>query len=246
MGLLKTIRLATNRLLTPAGFELVRTQQGVMERAIERLPRQGFRFGSVIDIGAAAGTWTAMAAPILSDSNFLMVEALKEREPHLKAISSNSGGRIRYQICAAGPQCGKTSFVVTDDLDGSGAGSGGVSKGGIQREVEMWTLDSLIEKHKLASPIFLKFDTHGFELPILEGASETLKKTEVILMECYLFEAGERQLLFWQMCDWMMKHGFRCFDVVDQLYRPKDERLWQMDLFFARSDWSKFKELGYA
>ncbi|MEN9727827.1 MAG: hypothetical protein RL434_2193 [Pseudomonadota bacterium] len=245
MGLLKQIRAGINRVIAPAGFELVRRQEAVMERAIARLPRQGFRFGSVIDIGAAAGTWTAMAAPLLGEATFLMVEALKEREPLLQELVRRHGQRLEYHICAAGPSRGKTSFTVTDDLDGSGATAAWASAGRI-REVEMLTVDELVASHRLRAPHFLKFDTHGFELPILEGATATLKNTDVIVMECYLFDGAERQLLFWQMCEWMQQHGFRCFDVVDQLYRPRDQRLWQLDLFFARSTWPKFGDLGYA
>jgi FkbM family methyltransferase len=246
MGFLKQIRVAANRILAPAGFELVRRQEGVMERAIARLPQLGFRFGSVIDIGAAAGTWTEMAAPILSEATFLMVEALREREPLLQQQARAGTSRLKYQICAAGPKRGKTSFVVTLDLDGSGAASGGGTTAGQLREVDMLTVDELVATHQLAAPHFLKFDTHGFELPILEGATETLKRTEVIVMECYLIEGADRQLLFWQMCERMQQFGFRCFDIVDQLYRPRDCRLWQVDLFFARSDSPRFKDLGYA
>ena len=217
-----------------------------MERGIGRLPRLGFRFGSVIDIGPAQGTWTEMASPILSEATFLMVEALKEREPILRQQCQRRPARLKHQICAAGPNHGKTSFLVTQDLDGSGAASGGGTASGQLREVDMLTVDELVANHQMAGHHFLKFDTHGFELPILQGATETLKRTDVIVMECYLIEGADRQLLFWQMCERMQQIGFRCFDIVDQLYRPRDGRLWQIDLFFARSDWPRFKDLGYS
>ena len=64
-------------------------------------------------------------------------------------------------------------------------------------------------------------------------------------MECYLFRNSDNWLLFWEMCDWLLKRGFRCMDVVDPLYRPKDGMLWQLDLFFARSDWPKFQDKNF-
>ncbi len=252
MGLLKTIRQMTNRILAPTGFSVVRSHEALraelptMETAVSRLPGLGFRFGAVIDLGAASGTWTAMAAGILTDSKFLMVEALREREPLLQQRAQHAGPRLQYHICAAGPRHGSTSFLVTDDLDGSGAVTREGARAGQMREVEMLTLDELVSSHQLPGPYLVKFDTHGFELPILEGAAETLKRTDVIVMECYLIEGTERQLLFWQMCERMQQLGFRCFDIVDQLYRPRDGRLWQIDLFFARCDWPGFKDLGYA
>ena len=180
MSLLNQLRQYANWTLSPTGFSVVRRQeafraeQATMRMAVSRLPELGFKFGSVIDIGAAAGTWTAMAAPVLSEATFLMVEALKEREPLLQQEVQRTGSRLKYHICAAGPQRGKTSFVVTDDLDGSGAAAGEGASSGQLREVEMLTLDELVSLHQLPAPYFLKFDTHGFELPILGGAMETL------------------------------------------------------------------------
>jgi len=244
MGFLQRARILLNNAIAPAGFELVRLQNATMERAIERLPDQGFRFGSVIDIGAAEGKWSELAAPLLSDARFLMVEALREREPLLRSYSEKSAGRISYQICAAGPTHGATSFMVSDDLNGSGAISSSPA-GERVREVEMMTVDELVSNHGLKGRHLLKLDTHGFELPILEGAKATLAETDVVIMECYLFNGADRRLLFWEMCEWMAKRGFRCFDVVDPLVRPKDKMLWQLDLFFARSEWAKFEDRSY-
>jgi hypothetical protein len=110
----------------------------------------------------------------------------------------------------------------------------------------MMPIDDLVALHHVAPPYLLKFDTHGFELDILRGATKTLKNTNVIVMECYLFQLSKSSLLFWKMCDYLEPHGFRAFDIVDPLYRPKDEMLWQVDLFFARNEWPNFQDTHYA
>lgn len=246
---LNKLRLFVNRLLAPSGFEIGRRtvgEVGLMEGAITRLPELGFEFGSVIDIGAAAGSWTSMSSSILTGPMFLMVEALREREPVLRALVSTDPSRLKYQVCAVGPCSGSTSFSVTADLDGSGV-SGEGNQGPVEvRTVEMRTLDQLAVAHSLKPPYLVKFDTHGFEVPILNGAPNLLKLTDVIVMECYFLEGPNRTVMFWKMCHIMDTIGFRCFDIVDQLYRPTDGRLWQVDLLFARKEWHGFRPQNWS
>ena len=91
----------------------------------------------------------------------------------------------------------------------------------------------------------MKLDTHGFEVPILEGAVRTLAETEVILIECYTFRIAPACLTFAEMCRYLGERGFRCIDLGDPLYRPHDDALWQMDLVFVRKDRPEFSYLGY-
>lgn len=79
---------------------------------------------------------------------------------------------------------------VSDDLDGSTVGG----SGGQQRIVPQKTIDNSVLEHSLKGPFLLKFDTHGFEIPILEGAAQTLLATNIIIMETYNFKLTEDSL----------------------------------------------------
>jgi len=98
------------------------------------------------------------------------------------------------------------------------------------------TIDSVVTQNKLSPPFFLKLDTHGFEKPILEGAIQTLRDTSLIVVEVYNFEIASNSLRFHEMCQYLENKGFRCIDMCDPLFRSKDGVLWQMDLFFAKSN----------
>ena len=74
------------------------------------------------------------------------------------------------------------------------------------------------------------------ELPILAGCTATLPKTSHIVMEAYVFRHVPQTLLFHEMCAHMGTLGFRCFNMAEPMHRPRDQALWQMDLFFARKD----------
>ena len=79
-------------------------------------------------------------------------------------------------------------------------------------------------------------DTHGFEIPIFEGASEILNETNLVVVETYNFNIAENSLRFHKICEYLESKGFRCIDICDPLFREKDLALWQFDLFFIREN----------
>ncbi len=96
------------------------------------------------------------------------------------------------------------------------------------------------------APFFLKFDTHGYENAILDGSTETLQKTQAIVMEYYGFQVAPDSDLFWQMCDRLNHAGFRLCDIVEVVRRPGDSMFWQCDAFFLRNDFSQWNRSTYA
>jgi hypothetical protein len=111
--------------------------------------------------------------------------------------------------------------------------------------VPVTILDHEIEARGLNGPLLIKFDTHGFEVPILEGAVEVLKQTRVIVMECYNFKISPDCLTFPEMRALLAGQGFRCADIADVLHREKDGALWQMDIAFVRDDAAVFADNSY-
>jgi hypothetical protein len=90
-----------------------------------------------------------------------------------------------------------------------------------------------VERLKLQGPFVIKLDTHGYEVPILEGAWRTLRQTHLIIMECYGFRIAQHSLLLWEMCKYLDDKGFGLVDLVDVTRRPTDGAFWQCDSFFA-------------
>jgi len=111
--------------------------------------------------------------------------------------------------------------------------------------VPVTTLNHEAASRSLTGPYLVKFDTHGFEIPILQGAADILPQTSVIIMECYNFAISQDCLLFPDMCAHMKSLGFRCVDMADVMHRERDGALWQMDLVFIRSDRPEFECLAY-
>ena len=170
--------------------------------------------------------------PYFRDARFVGIDPLREREDALRRLKQ-SNPRFDYVLCAAGEEAnGTVELSVSPDLDGSTV----AGKVGDTRVVPMHSVDEIVRMKHCVAPFMLKFDTHGFEVPILKGAAATLPQTRYIVMEVYNYRHTADTLLFHEMCALLDGLGFRCFNLVDPIQRPLDRSLWQMDLFFARQD----------
>lgn len=236
-----------NALLAPFGAKVVRASHITssapfdMRSALRRIAGHDLGIRSVIDIGASDGTWSLDAMKCFPKAAFLAIEPLEERRAALERLRRRQKN-FDYALCVAGDTDGaEVSLAVAADLDGSTVGAAG----DMQRRVPVRTVDALVAAKGLAGPFLIKFDTHGYELPILAGARETLGKTSIIVMEVYNFEITDHALRFPEMCSHLERLGFRCCDVAGLLLRPRDLALWQMDLVFARGDAAVFSYSHY-
>lgn len=230
---MKLLARLVNYMLGMIGLKLILKSKDAfrMKAALQRLSDRVPEARTVIDIGASNGVWSVSAMQTFPEAQFLAVEPLIEQESALQLISSRTA-RFDYALCVAGPPGENLARItVSDDLDGSTVDDGGI----LGREVPSKTLDQLVAEKKLAGPFILKFDTHGFEEKILQGAIETLHTTEAIIMECYNFNITKASLRFPEMCLLLEKLGFRPVDLADPMLRPIDNALWQLDLIFMNS-----------
>lgn len=214
-----------------------------MRSLLGRLARRGIPFQTVIDIGASDGKWAALCHREFPEARVLGVEPLLERETALNRRKKNHPW-FDYAICLAGAEDHtEATLTVAPDLDGSAVGHGGR---GEARSCPVRTLDSLVREKALPEPFFLKFDTHGYETAILEGARETLPRSSVILMETYNFKLTSEAQRFEEMIQNLAGLGFRVADLAEPMLRPKDQVLWQADFLFLRADQPSFNDPSFA
>jgi FkbM family methyltransferase len=196
---------------------------------------------SIVDIGAARGEWTRLAKRVFPHSRVLMIEPLTENASALQRTASECD-HVEFTIVAVGDKEQEITFHVTDDLDGSGVYA---DPGPSSRRIWQTTLDVLVSKHGLHGPLLIKFDTHGYEMPILTGAKRVLESVQCVVMECYNYPVSPTAIPFWEMCARMSDLGFRVADFADPLFRPRDGALWQFDLSFLREDHPLFSYTDY-
>ena len=225
--------------LTPRALPSI--NRGSMRGAMQSLAQRAIPIKTIVDIGASDGHWAEMAMEFFPQANYLLVEAQAIHQEKLDAfIATHSNAQ--YCLAAAGDKAGRIFFDAGDPFGGQ-ASYEPYAHNNI--EVEVTTIDIEVANRILSGPYLVKLDTHGFEVPILKGATEVLRDTQVIVMECYVQHLTRNSLTFSQMCAYLDELGFRCIDAVDLEWRPFDTTLWQMDLVFIRKDRVEFTYRDY-
>jgi FkbM family methyltransferase len=213
-------------------------QKPVFHEAIVRLRRHQIPFTTVLDIGASDGHWSVGFADVFPDKFHLLVDANAIHLPKLR-IACERHARWKYDLIAVGAKVGTLYFDGSDPLGGH---LSEVPYNENYRPCPVQSIDELVSKHQLQPPFLIKLDTHGVEIPILNGAARALQETAILIVESYNFTFGAPAVPFWEFCRFMLERGYRPIDVFDVLYREVDLAFWQFDLIFAKSDLPLFKD----
>ncbi|WP_298287506.1 FkbM family methyltransferase [uncultured Lutibacter sp.] len=212
-----------------------------MQAAIKRCVARGVNANTVIDVGASDGRWSKACMDIIPNAKYLLVEA---QEAHKKGLDQlkKENTNVSYVLAAAGKKNG-TIYFNNKDLFGGLASETNLEENCVK--VPMICLDSEIEKRNLKPPYVLKLDTHGFEIPILEGAKNILKQAQLVIIETYNYKLTNTSLKYYEMCMYMEKLGFSSVEMVDFMLRTYDDTFWQMDTFFVPTTNKEFLYTSY-
>ncbi len=170
--------------------QMTRYQNGQFASSIAGLFNKGLQFSSVIDIGCADGNFFLdhfdsglfpNASPLNIDANALYENSLREIKEalggnYLIAAISDTPGEIEFTN-SVHPYWASTrppSDPYWARLNGLHAGTS---------KVQAVTLDGVVQALQLEGPFLLKMDIQGGEVKALQGARETLRQTDVVIVE---------------------------------------------------------------
>ncbi len=101
--------------------------------------------------------------------------------------------------------------------------------------VKMKTLDSLYSELNLEGKrVFLKMDTQGYEMKILENAQKTLEKIQGIQVEMSLFPLYEDEVLFDDIIAFLKQYGFSPYMLIETNFSRTLKRQLQVDGIFYK------------
>lgn len=228
-----------------AGIAPLRLDRGTStEACLERLRSKSLKLSSLINIGAGRGDDIAFFRNVWPNLQALMID-MDDRFVHdWQKLAQEFP--VKHVVCGAGREDMEGAFQKSDAT--GGALSEGVGGEG-SRAIPIRKVDTLVKQFDMPGPYFLKFDTHGVELDVLQGCAETLKQTNLIMMEVYNFKLNfvqKKNLTFDEMSLHMKSLGFRCIDICDALFRPGDHALWQFHMIFIRDDHPVWSRIGYS
>lgn len=227
-----------NSIFRKFGYEVGYYSESMsLHAALSRVSSRALDIQTVIDVGASDGRWAKVAMTFFPQAAYLLIDANKVHLPKLEKFK-NEHRQVDFVIAAAGDTVGEIYFDNSDPLGGLASHE---PLAGSSITVPVTTVDTQVQAKQLSPPFLLKLDTHGFEVPIFEGAQQTLQKANLIVVEVYNFQLTNKSLHFAQMCNFLQRKGFRPIDMCSPLHRPKDKALWQFDLFFVRADRPEFQ-----
>ena len=176
------------------------------------------------DVGAWSGVhrrWRALGQHLAGVGFDLDPDEMQRLAERDKDLTPN----FEYRFGAVSNYNGNTTFDVREHArDNSLVTGAGNCKVIGQREVPVVTLDTFVLGEGRATPDFIKLDTEGSELDILDGAKELLAAGTLVGGE---FESAfgaphEARRPFFELYQVMSEYGFEIFDLqTGRLPRPQ-------------------------
>ena len=211
-------------------------------RIVSSLKRQGVSPRTVLDVGANVGQFAIACAKIFRD---VTVHSFEPEPGSLDKLRQNAArvGRVQVYPVALGEKPGEVNFRVNSHSHSSSV----LALGERHRRafpyaqelstirVPVSTLDYEMGSVSLERPVFLKLDVQGYEPQVLEGAVETLKRVDHVLLEASFRPMYEGEKTFMDIARTMESYGFQFLRPVDWLSDPHNGEVLQMDALFARA-----------
>ncbi len=103
------------------------------------------------------------------------------------------------------------------------------------QEIEIKTLDTIYHTYVTEKDnVFLKIDTQGYELKVLEGGATILPHVKGLELEMSFEQLYENETTFITLYQYLYERGFRIFHIKPMLRDPKTLQLLQADCIFFR------------
>ena len=231
-----------NSFLQKLGFELTRYNKGTSAALRRKAIFDRYAVDLIIDVGANTGIYGCEVRSTGFKEKVVSFEPLREVFEKLK---SKAKADANWQVFnyALGADNGSQfinvsanshSSSILDILDTHTKAEATASYVG-KEEIQIRTLDSLFDELKEnAKEIFLKIDTQGFELSVLEGAAQSLPYINTIQLEMSLQPLYTGQALYDDLMEFLHNSGYRLIDIEPGFADLENGTLFQFDGTFRR------------
>lgn len=196
---------------------------------------------TVLDIGAHSGEFSSALRKVIPDAYIYAFEPTNECFLGLKKRMRKEGGFKAFNV-ALGEREGHVEFYKSEFSKSSSV----LPMGRRHREEFPWTartekvsvalrrLDSVLSGRNLVPNVLMKIDVQGYELQVLKGSWETLKKVAYIIVETSFERLYEGASTFDEVYSFLKEQGFRYVGSWDQLVSRRDRRVLQQDAIFVK------------
>jgi len=196
---------------------------------------------TVLDIGANRGMFSRCAHYLFPEAAIYAFEPLRDCYQELNSLKRVLKNFEAYNF-AIGAQDGRTIMRRSSyDYSSSLLEMGQLHKeafpysaGERLEEVEVRTLDRILNGKPLETPVLMKIDVQGYEKFVLLGAPRTVARTDCIVCEMSFKPLYKGQGLFHEVYHELISSGFRFSGQVGERRHPRSLEVLQIDALFMR------------
>ena len=195
---------------------------------------------TVYDVGAFQGDWAKLLKKTsLKNSKFYLFEANIENEIYLR----NSGHKYFINVLSDKNKNVKFYSKVHEGDSYFPEKTNFYDNTFVPKNLKAITLNEIQKRNQIPKPDFLKIDTQGSEIDIIEGGLKLVNKAEFLLLEIPFFGVYNQGVPSFQVhIEKIDNFGFIPYDIVS-LQRITSDILIQVDVLFVNKN-SKFIKLG--
>ena len=194
---------------------------------------------TIIDIGSNKGQFILLMEELFPNKMVYSFEPIIEMLNRQKKFFKYKKNIIYYNL-ALGSSISTKDLLITNRMDSSSFLNITKEKNDSKkylikekRNITISTLDHILIKEKMVHPIFVKIDVQGYELNVLKGSSELLKKIDYLLIEVSKNEMYQNQPTEKIIIEYLKGLNFNIFKANDWL-TIKNTNFNQRDILFYK------------
>lgn len=239
---MKQMKHALKKLLRRAGFDVTRYQPRThpVAKKVELVRRLGIDL--VLDVGANAGQFASALREAGYQGRIVSFEPLHAIYAELEAKASRDPLWTTMN-CALGSEDGRQTIHVSEkswsssllEVTAASTSAHPDSRSVGEESIVVRRLDSVFPEMSVGnSKIWLKVDTQGYEMHVLEGAVDSISQVLMLQLELAFVPMYEGQALFGDVYDWVRQRGFSLGSFEGINWHPQSGELLWLDGIFHR------------
>jgi FkbM family methyltransferase len=194
----------------------------------EYLKSLGFQVDTIVDAGVDYGTIPLYRA--YADALFVLVDPRRDAP----AMLQMKPGRYQYVNKALGASPGHLTFREQEEGKSSLLERTALTRSRVQAEydVEVTTIDLLLDQIPRPGAIGIKLDTEGYELEIMKGVRKYKEAIEFVICEASIKKRFVGSYQFSELVAYMLEQDLLLFNFLN----PPQPQPFFYDVIFVRRD----------
>ena len=194
---------------------------------------------TIIDIGSNKGQFILLIEKLFPNKVVYSFEPINEMINKQKKFFEYNKNLIFHNI-ALGSSIASKDLLITNRMDSSSFLKVEVDTGKSnnytvveKRNIKVSTLDDIFLNENISHPILIKMDVQGYELEVLKGANDLLKKTDYLLLEVSESEMYQNQPTEKIIVEYLKNFNFEIYRSNDWL-KIQNTNFNQRDIIFQK------------